>query len=259
MPATFLYLVPDKATQDELAKLGCHARAKRDWGSKTERQIEYGGLHVTVGMGGGHSLNQLPQRAAESTPKQWFRHMHTSKGGASFSGVVLPNQLKGLPIKKLRKNNFHLHFYRNGKRVNATAASNVLQKANWGFILSRRKSPLKFRFDWDTFCPLGGGRVAAEAHARKEDHKRPREDARKWTVAKRRNCWDGHGGQNVNLKDDNSTPKIMSIDEARKLCDDSDLAGFTYEPKKQRMWRLLRIHNPKDFAESKQFEVHSRV
>jgi len=86
--------------------------------------------------------------------------------------------------------------------------------------------------------------------------KRQRSAARAWEVAKCKNCWNGHGGRNVDLEDDNSNPKIMSIDDARKLCEDNGYAGFTYEAGECRMWRLVAIEEDGDFTSSKRFKVH---
>lgn len=87
------------------------------------------------------------------------------------------------------------------------------------------------------------------------DAKRPRM-ARAWEIAKCKNCWNGHGGQNVDLKDDNDNAKIMSVDDARKMCEDKGYAGFTYELNHCRMWRLSEIEGASDFTSSKRFEVH---
>jgi hypothetical protein len=75
------------------------------------------------------------------------------------------------------------------------------------------------------------------------------------------NCFDGHGGANVNLEDDNSHPKIMSVEDAKRVCEENGYAGFTYEPSQNRVWWLSSAHDPCKFNPSwgKRFEVHVRA
>merc|ERR1712225_40538 len=52
--------------------------------------------------------------------------------------------------------------------------------------------------------------------------------AQTWKVAQRSNCYNGHGGSNVDLHKDNNKPVIMDIDRAKQICVERGHAGFTY-------------------------------
>eukprot|EP00931_Biecheleriopsis_adriatica_P072047 TRINITY_DN4605_c0_g1_i1.p1 TRINITY_DN4605_c0_g1~~TRINITY_DN4605_c0_g1_i1.p1 ORF type:complete len:383 (+),score=21.46 TRINITY_DN4605_c0_g1_i1:210-1358(+) len=82
-----------------------------------------------------------------------------------------------------------------------------------------------------------------------------------WQVYLDMNCFDGHGGANVNLEDDNERPKLMSVEDAKRICEENGYAGFTYEPSQNRVWWLSSAHDPIKFNPSwgKRFEVHVRV
>merc|ERR1711879_963768 len=69
-----------------------------------------------------------------------------------------------------------------------------------------------------------------------------------WKVDKRCNCYDGHGGKNVDLQSDSERPLHMTVHAARKLCEEKGYAGFTYEPMKGRMWRLATVDEPGEFS-----------
>lgn len=118
------------------------------------------------------------------------------------------------------------------------------------FELSGAASPLSSPSARSKTQP-SGSTVSSDSAA-----KRPRGITRVWEIAERRNCWNGHGGKNVDLKDDNTNAKIMSVDDARKMCEDKGYAGFTYEPNACRMWRLAAIEGASGFALNKRFEVH---
>jgi len=77
-----------------------------------------------------------------------------------------------------------------------------------------------------------------------------------WQVFPETNCFDGHGGANVNLQDDNAFPKNMSVEDAKRVCEGSGFAGFTNEPRQSRVWWLRSVHDPSRFIPSKRFEVH---
>merc|ERR1711879_371864 len=69
-----------------------------------------------------------------------------------------------------------------------------------------------------------------------------------------RNCYDGHGGKNVDLKHDNENPKHMSVADATRLCEKKGYAGFTY--RNGRMWRLQSVDKPNEFKISKDCDVY---
>merc|ERR1719414_335202 len=70
-------------------------------------------------------------------------------------------------------------------------------------------------------------------------------------------CCDGHGGTNVDLKDDNARPKTMSVEDAKRACKDRGYAGFTCEPGQKRVWWLSSINDPEKVVPSKRFKVHA--
>merc|ERR1711920_1188761 len=82
-----------------------------------------------------------------------------------------------------------------------------------------------------------------------------------WRCYSQMNCFDGHGGANVDLEDDNKHPKVMNVEDAKRVCEQSGYAGFTYEPSQNRVWWLSSAHDPSKFNPSwgKQFEVYVRT
>lgn len=77
-----------------------------------------------------------------------------------------------------------------------------------------------------------------------------------WKLCKARNCYNGHGGENVNLQKDNKNPKKMSIEQARLECEQHGHAGFTSEPGAGRVWFLRRIVDPHKFTVGPKYDVH---
>lgn len=92
---------------------------------------------------------------------------------------------------------------------------------------------------------------------REEEKSSPMYDRASWRVFPAMNCYDGHGGANVNLKDDNARPKTMSVEDAEQVCEERGYAGFTYEPGRKRVWWLSSVDDPEKFVASKRFQVHA--
>lgn len=80
--------------------------------------------------------------------------------------------------------------------------------------------------------------------------------SRSWRCFEGRNCWNGHGGENANLQQDNATPRKMSVEQAMRECELKSYAGFTYEEGAGRMWRLRSIDNPSAFTYNKKYKVY---
>eukprot|EP00746_Dinoflagellata_sp_MGD_P011409 gnl/MRDRNA2_/MRDRNA2_123909_c0_seq1.p1 gnl/MRDRNA2_/MRDRNA2_123909_c0~~gnl/MRDRNA2_/MRDRNA2_123909_c0_seq1.p1 ORF type:complete len:222 (-),score=33.95 gnl/MRDRNA2_/MRDRNA2_123909_c0_seq1:204-869(-) len=90
-----------------------------------------------------------------------------------------------------------------------------------------------------------------------------------WEHVPRSNCYDGHGGQNVDLEKDNHVARKLSIEEAQILCVVAGYAGFTYCPRgvpgkedkymATRTWFLRRIDDKSKFRTdefSSNFDVY---
>jgi len=99
---------------------------------------------------------------------------------------------------------------------------------------------------WATPTPLPSSQASTK-------HQRPEYN---WQHVVGKNCFDGFGGTNVDLRHDNKHPLFMQIQDAKKLCEQQGLAGFTYDTKSGRMWRLSRITDPKRFKSSSKFDVY---
>lgn len=79
----------------------------------------------------------------------------------------------------------------------------------------------------------------------------------KWTRYPGRNCYNGHGGRNFDLGADNKNPRKRSIEEAKLECERTGLAGFTYHPRKRRMFRLQSVDDTRHFTVNPKYDVYS--
>merc|ERR1712216_1056059 len=78
-----------------------------------------------------------------------------------------------------------------------------------------------------------------------------------WTQHKGLNCYDGYGGINVDLARDNETPQIVSVEDAKHVCEKEGYAGFIHEPKAGRVWYLSRILDPSQSGKhSEKYDVY---
>lgn len=96
-----------------------------------------------------------------------------------------------------------------------------------------------------------------------------------WVCFKYSNCFNGHGGTNVDLEMQNKHPLVLSVEDAMKKCEEMNYSGFTICPDddypereilKNQVWYLKSITNPGKFLRStrcngwddRKFDVHVR-
>jgi len=87
-----------------------------------------------------------------------------------------------------------------------------------------------------------------------------------FTKHRNTNCFDGHGGSNVDLAGDNANPKHMSLGQAKAVCLENDHNGFTYARDTagmnvaERVWMLRDVTDPEQFADGGgKFDVYVRT
>jgi len=78
-----------------------------------------------------------------------------------------------------------------------------------------------------------------------------------WEHFRGSNCYNNHGGKNVDLQRDNANPMKRSIEDAKRECEQNGYAGFTYEPRAGRMWPLRSIEDPRKFTIHPRYDVYA--
>ena len=59
----------------------------------------------------------------------------------------------------------------------------------------------------------------------------------------------------MDLDEDNSNPKYVSLDLAKQKCEAKGYAGFTYCRQEGRAWYLQKITNPEQWGNDARFDV----
>lgn len=258
------YLVPDQDCQREVAALGCDPHATQTWGWG-KGKMSFGGLHIsvfwsTMRCSKADMVDALKTTAEKLQRSGWSpmddARMNRTKPQLEIQSSAELKDAGGSvrkPVGFDSTKDFHLYFYPK-KNLQKSKVEERLRKAKWGFILSASADRKHYQFDWTTWQPIGSVKRPRILGPRGGGHGHG-----DWAVEKGRNCYDGHGGNNEDLKRDNKYPQIMSVAEAQRKCEEGNLVGFTYQPAKRRAWFLSKIYDQETFegmVRDGAYEVH---